>query len=268
MCYNVLSDVKSMLSLEVEHMTAKITLVNANDMIRRYVAGESEYALANSLHVARECIRRHLIHGGITPRGCSDAALVRASKMSPEARSAQAAAAHVAATGRRKPFEESCRIAQGRELHGNSISDNERFFRNLLTERGIETIPQKAIGPYNCDLGAFPVAVEIFGGHWHWYGYHARVTDKRFRYILNAGYHILVVADYGRVPICEATADYAVTYIESMRSDPSARREYRVIRGAGELIASGSVDDEHISIVPTFTIGRNPTNGQYIHVPR
>jgi hypothetical protein len=137
----------------------------------------------------------------------------------------------------------------------------------MLQDRGIPTIAQQAIGPYNCDLGAYPVAVEVFGGGWHWYGDHVAIVPKRFRYILDAGWHILAVKIDAAFPLTSVTADYIAAYIQQARSDPSSRREYRVIRGAGETLASGSADDDQISIVPTFTAGRNVL-GQYTRVPR
>jgi very-short-patch-repair endonuclease len=182
-------------------------------------------------------------------------------------RQAQVAAANVAATGRQKTFAEQCLAAQTRQERRSHASTYEGTLERLLAERGIAIVPQCAIGPYNCDLGAYPVAVEIFGGHWHWHGYHLRVAEKRLNYLLNAGWHVLAILVNKTFPITDATAEYVAAYIESARGDPARRREYRVIRGAGELIAAGSVDDEKISIVPTFTSGRNAL-GQYTRVPR
>ena len=253
--------------LEVIDNTMKRYVLDCDDLVRRYIAGESEFAIALSLNIARATVRKRLKEAGIVPRNASAAGYVRASRLSAAERQAHAAAAHVAATGRQKTFAEMCLTARTRQKRRVHTSTYERILEDLLAERGIATVPQCAIGPYNCDLGAYPVAVEIFGGHWHWYGYHLRVAEKRLNYLLNAGWHVLAILAKKEFPITSATAEYVAAYIEAARSDPARRREYRVVRGAGELMAAGSVDDEKISIIPTFTNGRNAL-GQYTQVPR
>jgi len=244
----------------------RITL-DADDLVRRYLAGESVYGLSLALGVDRSVIARHLRERKIVLRSHSKAGMVRARKMTPAQRKAQAAAAHRAAMGREKTLAEQCLTAQTRQSRGIGISPYERQLTSLLHDRGIDTIPQFAIGPYNCDLGADPVAVEVFGGGWHWHGYHARIVEKRFRYILNAGWTILVIAVSKLYPITSETADYIAAFIQRARRDPSLRRQYRMIRGDLEFMASGRLNDDEISIVPTFTRGRNAL-GQYARVPR
>ena len=65
---------------------------------------------------------------------------------------------HVPCRGRHADFNELCRHALAKERFGK-LTRHELTLRDLLIERGIRTIPQQAIGPYNCDLGANPVAV-------------------------------------------------------------------------------------------------------------
>lgn len=246
--------------------------LDSDYLVREYLGGRSEYALAQDLGVARLVIRRHLVERSISPRGRSEAGLLRASRMTPTERMAQAANAHAASRGRSNSLDALCRAAKTRQERRVGISAKEEAFAVLLTERGLGFIQQMAIGPYNCDFAIPPVAVEIFGGHWHWHGHHLARTEQRLRRILNAGYHILILTEWGaatRHRICEArVADYVVAYVEAARSDPSLIGKYRVVRGAGELIASGCVEDDHLSIMPTFTTGRDPITGQYTSVPR
>lgn len=249
-------------------MTAKINPANVNDLVNAYISGESIYALSFKFDMSRTPIRRILLENGVTLRSHSDAGLVRASQMSDADRKAQAAAAHIAATGRKKTFAEQCLAAKTRQERERNISANERAISRMLLDRGIETIHQQAIGPYNCDLGAFPVAVEIFGGQWHWTGHHLRRTAKRFRYILNAGWNILVIPVNNVSPLTTAVADYAVTYIEQARRNPTAPREYRVIWRAGEFMTVGGLNDNDITIEPPFTSRQNPLTGQYETIPR
>jgi hypothetical protein len=95
-----------------------------------------------------------------------------------------------------------------------------------------------------------------------------RRAPERIRYILNAGWHLLMVRIDRTAPFADATADYIISYVKRARRHPSAPRQYRVIRRAGELVASGSVKDHEFSIVPTFTSGRDPISGRYQTVPR
>lgn len=249
-------------------MTRKRIALNADDIVREYLAGVSEKKLADRFNVSRTAIRRRLIESGVNPRGRSEAELVKWSQMSARKRKAQTDAAHDAVRGKPVAMEVKIKQAIGKQRTLPNVSPIETLLADMLKARGIATIPQQAIGPYNCDLGAYPVAVEIFGGEWHWSGRHLLRTPERFRYILNAGWHILVVkVTPRRDPLTEATADYVAAFIETVSRDPSLIREYRVIRGAGEVIAAGSADDDNISIVPSFTRGRN-SKGQYCAVPR
>jgi hypothetical protein len=94
---------------------------------------------------------------------------------------------------------------------------------------------QKAVGPYNIDIAAKPIAVEIFGGHWHGSGRHVARAPKRFRYLLDQGWPFVIVwADARHAPLTPDAAQYIVTFAEFVRSHPTARREYRVIWGTGE----------------------------------
>ena len=138
---------------------------------------------------------------------------------------------------------------------------------NFLLIEASQPTPQHAIGPYNCDLGAYPVAVEIFGGNWHWSGRHLLRSPERFRYILNAGWHILVLHITRRCPVTIEIADYVAAYVDETRRDPARRREYRVVGRAGELLTAGSVDDDEITIIPTFTSGRDSL-GRYKRISR
>lgn len=244
-------------------MTAKFHLANTDDLITAYLGGKSEYALSLERGVATNVIRRILLENGITPRSHSAAGLVRAAQMTDSERKAQVAAAHVAATGREKTFAEKCLTAESRQKNGTTISSYERTLSTMLLDRGIESIHQQAIGPYNCDLGISPVAVEVFGGHWHWAGDHLRRTPKRINYFLDAGWHILIIPVGKSSPLTAKVADYVVAYIENARRNPSAPREYRVVWRAGEFVTIGSLNDNNLTIEPPFTNRRNPVTGRY-----
>lgn len=248
---------------------ARRTSLPVAEIAERYGAGWSENAIAEFYGCARSAIRPRLIRAGVPIRNHAAAETLKWSTMDAAARKRQVSAANAAARGRQHTIAEKiqrARVVEAKALHRSPAEIN---LAAMLLARGIETVPQQAIGPYNCDLGAAPVAVEVFGGEWHWSGRHLLRTPRRFRYILKAGWHILVMhVTPKRFPLTEWTADYVAAYVKSMRSEPSTRCEYRVVRATGELLASGSVDDEKISIVPALTLGRDTSTGQYKSVPR
>jgi len=242
--------------------------LSIDSVCQRYAAGESEKALADAFGVARSAIGRCLVRGGVERRTASQAEALKWSAITdPQARRRQVAAANEAARGRIVAIESKIKHAltvMARRLQASPIEDR---LAAMLAGRGIGVVAQEAVGPYNCDLGAFPVAVEVFGGSWHWHGRHMARTPDRIRHFLNRGWHVLMVKVDGRNQLTEATADYVAAYVQQARRNPAAPREYRVIRGAGETVAAGRGDDDDITIKPTLGRGRN-TSGQHATVPR
>ena len=244
----------------------RITLDN-RDLVRRYVAGESVNRLAARYGVSRNVINVRLDNAGVPRRGRGEAERVKWAGMSAPQRARQVAAAHEAR--RNTPDPESAKIARAhaRARKGGFDSEHERCLHDLLLERGVVCIPQFVVGPYVCDLGAPPVAVEVFGGNWHWSGRHLRRLAARVDYLFDAAFHVLVVQQSVEHPITGAPADYVVAYVEAARRNPAAWREYRVVRGAGEVIARARSDADDRTLVPAFRVSRNAA-GQYVSVAR
>ena len=239
------------------------------EIVDRYRSGESINELADAFDVSRTPIYRRLREADVEIRGQSAAEKVKWEQMSEEDRKRQVAAAHEATRGSSKSWETLCRIAQTREERQSHVSESERRLQSLLHERGIEDITlQKAVGPYNCDLAIPPVAVEVFGGHWHWTGDHLRRTEKRFRHLMDRGWSVYVVPVTDSFPLTGAVADHLVAYINRARRAEAVACEYRVVWGAGEHVTTGGPEDDEISIEPPFTRGRDPSTGRYTDVPR
>lgn len=240
---------------------AGVTLLNPRprlavpiaELLSRYRAGESENALATAFGVSRPAIRKRLLEAGITPRDGSAAMLLRMAGTTAEQRASLSTAAHDAVRGKRQSDAHRCAIATTRQRLQSGTSPGEMALAEMLAARGISTVPQQAIGPYNCDLGAAPVAVEVFGGGWHWSGRHILRAPERFRYILNAGWNILAVKiDSKRSPLTDTTADHITAYIETARRYPARYREYRVIGSAGELLAACTANDDDQTLIATL----------------
>ncbi len=234
---------------------------------RLYLAGESVKALAARFKVSRPAIDRRLREQGVDLRNRSASMYVRMARATPEQRAAWAEAAHDAVRG--KPAKGHEKRAKTYEHRGfcNSSPQELRLIE-LLKAAGVEVTPQKAIGYYNCDIAIPGVAVEIFGGNWHGSGRRARRQIERTRFILNSGWDLLVILSDARSPVTPATADYIVAYAQERRANQAARREYRVIRCTGELVASGCADTENIAFIGPTTITRDKATGRYKSIPR
>lgn len=217
--------------------------IDDDAVVAYYLAGNSEKATAAHFGVSRTAIRLRLLSAGVTPRDGSASMHLRLSKMTPDERAALLTAAHEASRGRVVPEETLIKLAETRQRMGFSASDHEMDLAELLRERGLEAVPQFAVGKYNIDLAVHPVAVEVWGGGWHFYGEHARRHAQRTRDLFDAGWHLfIVVVDAIKRPLSAVAADQIVTFVEQARRDPSARREQRVIWGDGEPVPAHRLD--------------------------
>lgn len=219
----------------------KITIPNIDAIIERYIAGESELSLAKEIGVSRPTLRSRLVERGVTIRNGSDANRERMKRLSPEDRKELAKAAHDKIRGSKRSKVELIRRAVKRQETLQYQSEAEKVLIQLLRDRGVlGIVPQKAIGPYNIDIAieGQSVAVEVMG--------HSRARQaptlsgykKRTPYLLNLGWDVIIVrVDGTRYFLTEAAADYIVSHIQEPGSNKSARGQYRVIGGNGELMA-------------------------------
>ncbi|HEY3315253.1 MAG TPA: hypothetical protein VGL40_08285, partial [Bacillota bacterium] len=213
-------------------MTRKLSAFNPGDLYHRYQAGETTDEIAASIGVAGSSVRRLLVRHGYVLRSHSEAMRVRNKLLGPAGRRKRTAAAHAAVRGMKRTPEDLARRALGKERTQAHISHNERVLAGLLLDRSVEAVLSKAVGPYNIDLAAYPIAVEVFGGAWHNAGRHAARFEKRTRYLLNAGWHLIVVwVEKARYPLTVQAADYVVSFHNLASRNPSMVRQYRVIRG-------------------------------------
>ena len=220
-------------------------------LVAAYRGGDSVLALAHRHGVDRNAVTRQLRRAGVKLRGASAAQVVRYAGSTPEERQAIVAAAHEAVRG--KPLAPGHRekIAATREQRGEVLSHSgERLLRDWLADRGVVGTLQQAVGPYNADLGAFPVAVEIFGGNWHGNGRHRARFRKRADYFLDRGWWIVVVWASQRRVLTEGAADYVVATLEIARRNPSGRGQHRVIWGDGEEASTCGEDLDKATDVP------------------
>lgn len=219
----------------------------SEDIAAAYRAGESEYSLSLRYKVSRLAIRKRLTELGVEIRGRSEAGKVRARRMTPAERLAQARPSHDALRGTKQPVEALLARAQQRERRGLCDSPGELRLLGDLRNRGLDPTPQKAIGKYNVDLAVAPIAMEVLGGGWHFAKRHHAVRTPA---ILNEGWCLLFIWNHeGDSALTSKAADYVVTFLNEVRRNPSLVGEYRVIAGNGQFLARGCADDDEFPLV-------------------
>ena len=250
MDYDVGGGEPSLYRLEVIDVARRIELADPDDLVARYLAGESEKRLAEAVGVDRNVIRRLLAERNVPRRGLAEANIIIAANKTPEQHLAGAQAAHTARRGQRDSFDTKVLRAKTRQSRRTHIDPQETRVARWMRTRGVDVIQQQAIGPYNCDLGAEPVAVEIFGGNWHAAGRHLARFPERTRYLFDAGWMPVFVWATHPWPIKQALADHLVAIIEEARSDPPAHGEYRVVGGGGQDLTRPGLDLHELARKP------------------
>ena len=224
-------------SADVPLRGRRIDVQDIDAYIVRYLAGESEKSLSREMGCAREVLRRRLIESGVTPRNRSDGVTARWAKTDDAGRDAMLVNAHAAVRGRTVTTDERSRSAKSRERTQSGSVLSESILAADLRSLGYTVAQQKAISIYNIDIALEgpPLAVEVFGGGWHAYGRHVARFHERVKYLLDSGWHVLIVwVDGRRYPITADCAKHIHSFAQELRSDPSTGCQYRVILGNGE----------------------------------
>lgn len=228
------------------------------DAIERYRMGESEYAISKSLGISRNVIRRWIEESGVIPRDRSEAGFNRAARMTAAERQAQASFAQNAWRGSK--WTRTAKLHKAETIYAKTLAGThtrshlELQLGDWLTERGVEFTPEQIVDCYNIDFGIEPVAVELLGGNWHAApnrrAYHAERTHD----ILNAGWSMIFVWSTSYGPINPWAADKIVSLLEEARRNPTPIGQYWVIRGDGELVATGGDEGNDFTLVsPSHT---------------
>lgn len=200
-------------------------------IISRYLSGVSENVIAHDYGVSRNVIATRLRRWNVARRSITEANRLEQASRTPEQRRANAAAAHDAARGSTHSVEHRSKIALVRQDTLVPTAAEQSVIDMLAALR---PVAQRAIGPYNVDIGIAPIAVEINVGHWHGSGRHADRVARRSEHILDAGWHLVLVWITDVLPLTTGCGDYLIAFHKKARRNPSAQREYRVIGGGGE----------------------------------
>lgn len=239
-------------SLDSRYRSRGMPQPNDQAMADRYLTGLSGPTVAREFSVDHATVLRALRRLGLEPRTSRESIQLNLSRMSVEERKRRFGDPRRGRPGHKPTVEALHRRAlsmEGRFTPAHN-SPAEATLRGWLAAAEIETIVGKAIGPYNADLGADPVAVEVFGGNHHGSGAHAAVFPKRCRYILDSGWSLVIVWVCRFFPLTTASAEYLVPFIEAARRDESGGSQYRVIGGNGQLLASRDGEFDDFAFVP------------------
>lgn len=195
-------------------------------VVAQYVTGISENVVAANHGVSRTAVRRLLRRAGVQIRDCSAAGFLR-----------MASAAQ--------------RGAVARKAHFAKVGRGELDMLRMLRSLGMEADRQVIVAPYNLDLAIGSVAVEI-----HWRTINplrpCMRQRERIKNLLDRGWSVIYVWCTDPRPLRLRAAKEVVAFADLANRDPSARREYRVIRGCGELVAGGHLEGDQLPVIPTL----------------
>lgn len=245
-----------------------------NDAIQRYLKGEGRILeIAKSIGVGAPRFKREMEARGFRVRTKSEGQALRHVrdvdtpwKARFTAASARAREGWVYSDANRERFSQLGRektIAnQGRKPTDRQLSlRSEAHQRGLLKlsplavdlqamleARGLATTLEQASGRYNIDIAVSPVAVEVHRYSFNPLGATRLHERKRTNYLCNRGWLVCYVWIRPRqYLLTDDAADYVVSLAEEAKRDPSLIGEYRVIRGTGELFATGRGDGNELA---------------------
>lgn len=145
------------------------------------------------------------------------------------------------------------RMSKTRERNGK-MNRAERTLCALLAESGIEAKAQVSLGRGNADfvIPSHSVAVELLGrGTYRLYIRNGWI-EKRIRELRERGWHayfMVVTATRGADGIARHGIDDLLAWLDFMKRQPAVRRQYRMVRCPGELLAAGCSDDHQFPFV-------------------
>lgn len=210
--------------------------VDTDYIISEYLSGKSVKALAADIGHSRQVVYRVLRNAGIATRNRSESMYVRMSQTSPEERQRLAAAAHEAKRGYVNSPETRHKMALARNKR---VGVFEQEFIDALTNAGIETTPQQPFLAYNLDIGCGNVAVEIEVAHGTLI--HSSKFRKRLVNCLEGGMSLIYVSIGKNRIVTDACYKQVVSLVQSCRRNPPEYCQYWMVRGTGEIYATGSL---------------------------
>lgn len=212
------------------------------EVVNAYREGESVDALARRLGVTEKVVHRFLLENGVDIRDRSEATRTRISKLTYQERLklSEAARSKAISSGvmwTKEALERArCNRAQTAYQRKCLATSSDNIFAGMLHNRGLEFDTQVPVRGYNLDLARAPVAVEI-----HLSANNPssiRRLRQRSKDLLDWGWHVLYVWVTRQFFLTEGAVDQVVAFLEELERDQPTQRQYRVIRGSGELVTA------------------------------
>jgi hypothetical protein len=232
---------------KVENMPRKIPPVNTNDLIKSYLAGESQNSIAKRIGVSRDAIRRIIVSNGVKVRGNADANRLMMTHRTPEENATNTTAAHTAVRGVKRNPEELISRAITRQSKMIYVGMHESEFMQELISRGHSCVPQMAVERYNIDIAISPFAFEIHSQTIlpHKSTRHGN-TAQRIKYLADHGWTSIYALTAGKVTPNKIRdmVNQLESIMENASRNPTKRSEYWVIRrnGKSSLLDCGNLD--------------------------
>lgn len=217
-------------------------------VIDEYMSGMSENAVAIRHGLQRNTVKAILVQNGIKRRSQSEAEMLKWSKMTEQQRIKQVKKAHQAI--REKPPEFHARSAElqaiSKQKSLSKVGDFEMLFIDHFNKLGFSCIPQRAFGAYNIDIAIGNTAIEIHSNdclpHNHAY------YRKRIMHLLESNWNVIYVKTGNKVDVKRATSNIG-RMINLIKSHKPVASQYGMIRGSGDLVTSGCLDGDQLSVV-------------------
>lgn len=203
--------------------------LDAENLSKRYLAGESLDSIADDIGVNRQTLTRALERYGI------------------EIRTAQWGW-NQRRRGQKAGATELHRKAQWKQRTLIKEGAGERLLGSWLVEMGFPYTPQLAVGPYNLDLAVGNIAVEVHMASRQ--PSSSPGTRKRIEYLLNHDWSVIYIWISHSHFLTEAAAYEVVALDYRLSRLPSGGREYRVVRGDGEFFSTIQYEPHQVAVVP------------------
>jgi DNA-binding CsgD family transcriptional regulator len=221
---------------------------------RLYEAGYPVLRIAREIGKSRGTVNNCLADLGIEKPTVSEGNILSAALTTPEQRKSRVSEAHKAI----RMAGESPVTRQDHSLREQSslryIGEGEKALQSFLEQHGFECIPQAARHGYNIDILVGNVAVEV-----HNYTNRPHSTTRnlcRIVKLLSSGLHCLYIKTGPDTPMSEAAMEQTIAFLYFARSYPTTERQYRVIRGDGEIDHTASRQFDEVTSVIVAHCGK------------
>lgn len=250
------------LSSQVPHMPPKLSPIDADNLVRRYMAGEGTKEVGAAFGVSGRTVSEYLRRAGVQARPAHHAVVAYQANLSSEERSANATRAmlgrwasatgeqraamldpaHAASRGAVRTAEQRRRMVEAKSLRGGSDSAYEEQVAQWLRERGAVFTQQVAIGEHCVDFTVGPVAVEFTTG-WA----RKQQWDRRFSRLFDDGWHLYVIWHDTRDVLLPTVTDDLLAYVQILETNPPVDRQHRVIWRSRQILSAGGGDADYVA---------------------